>query len=84
VVNKEICLPYSGERDCRLCFEECRSAGYNAIQMRQIELNVGDIPPEAMPGSGFDSFEARMEMGRIDVPFIDRDACVGCGLCEYR
>ena len=83
-INVGTCLPHSGERDCRLCFEECKAAGYNAIQMQQIELEVGDIPPGAMPGFGSDSASAQMEMSRIYAPFVDRDACVGCGLCEYR
>lgn len=83
-INTELCLPHTGERDCRLCFMECEAAGYNAIQMRQIELDVGDIPPGDMPGFGFDSVTARIEMSRIEAPFIDPDACVGCGLCEYR
>jgi len=82
-INVNNCLPHSGERDCHLCFQECQSAGYNAIEMRQIELDVGEIPPEAMPGFGFDSHRARMEMARIQAPFVKRDACVGCGLCEY-
>ena len=23
-------------------------------------------------------------MGSIEAPFVDPDACTGCGLCEYR
>ena len=23
-------------------------------------------------------------MSRIEAPFVERAACVGCGLCEYR
>ncbi len=84
VVNVNNCLPHSGERDCHICFEECKSAGYNAIQMQQIELDVGEIPPGAMPGFGSGSYSARVEMAHILAPFVKRDACVGCGLCEYR
>jgi NAD-dependent dihydropyrimidine dehydrogenase PreA subunit len=78
VINAKTCLCHAGERDCRLCFEECEAAGYHAIQMRPITLELGDIP------SGVFS-EAEMEaMGSIEAPFVDVNACTGCGLCEYR
>ncbi len=84
VVNTVTCLPHSGERDCRICFEECRAAGYNAIKMQPIELDIGDIAPEGLSEMEFEWLKTRLEMSRIEAPFIDRDACVGCGLCEYR
>ncbi|RPH32061.1 4Fe-4S binding protein, partial [bacterium] len=78
VINPKICLPHAGQRDCRLCFEECEAAGYHAIQMRQIKLALGDIPPGVFS-------EAQLEaMGSIEAPVVDADACTGCGLCEYR
>jgi len=78
VINTKTCLPHAGQRDCRLCFDECEAAGYHAIQMRQIELELGDIPPGVFS-------EVELEaMGSIEAPFVDLDACTGCGLCEYR
>lgn len=84
VINTETCLPHTGRRDCWLCFQECTAAGYNAVQMRQIELDMGDISPGDMSEPGFDSIRAYTEMSHILAPFIDPDACVGCGLCEHR
>lgn len=78
VVNKKICLPHAGQRDCRLCFEECEAAGYHAIQMRQIKLALGDIPPGVVSETELEA------MGSIEAPFVNSDACTGCGLCEYR
>jgi NAD-dependent dihydropyrimidine dehydrogenase PreA subunit len=78
VVNLKTCLPHRGERDCQLCFDECNAAGYKAIEMREIQLPVGKIPEGAFSA---DEIEA---MGRIRAPFVNADACVGCGLCEYR
>ena len=78
VINTKTCLAHAGQQDCRLCFEECRAAGYHAIQMRQVKLELGDIPPGVFS-------EAELEaMGSIEGPFVDSDACTGCGLCEYR
>lgn len=77
-VNTRTCLPHAGERDCRLCFEACKDAGYHAIRMREIPLEVGDVPPGAVSD---DELEA---MGRIEAPFVHRDACTGCGQCENR
>jgi NAD-dependent dihydropyrimidine dehydrogenase PreA subunit len=46
--------------------------------MRRIKLELGDIPP------GVVSEEELEAMGSIEAPFVDSDACIGCGLCEYR
>jgi NAD-dependent dihydropyrimidine dehydrogenase PreA subunit/Fe-S-cluster-containing hydrogenase component 2 len=78
VINTKICLPHAGQRDCRLCFEECEAAGYHAIQMRRIKLALGDIPPGVVSETELEA------MGSIEAPFVDSGACTGCGLCEYR
>lgn len=78
VVDTRVCLPHRGERDCRVCFDECEAAGYHAIEMRAIKLEMGHVPEGAV------SEEQLEEMGRIDAPFVDGKKCVGCGLCEYR
>jgi len=78
VVDRATCLPHTGQRDCRLCYEECLAAGYHAIEMRPIRLALGDIPEGT-----FSEMELQ-EMSRIEAPFVRRGACVGCGLCEFR
>jgi NAD-dependent dihydropyrimidine dehydrogenase PreA subunit len=78
VIDAERCLPRRGKQDCDLCYVECNAAGYHAIEMRPMRLAVGDVPAGAV------SEEELEEMGRIAVPFVKPDACVGCGLCEYR
>jgi len=77
-VDRAACLAHTGRQDCRLCYEECAAAGYDAIEMRTIRLELGDIPEGT-----FSEMELE-EMSRIDAPFVRADACVGCGLCEYR
>ena len=78
VINADLCLPRRGERDCRLCYEECRAAGYDAIEMRRIPLATGDVPAGAFAPSELEA------MAFIEAPFVNSMACVGCGLCEYR
>ncbi len=78
VVDTITCLPHRGERDCQLCFDECAAAGYHAIEMREIQLQIGEVPPGAVSP---DELEA---MGKIRAPFVLAEACIGCGLCEYR
>jgi len=77
-IDARICLPHAGARDCRLCFDECEAAGYRAIAMREIKLPIGEIPDGL-----FSDLEIEA-MSHIQAPFIVREACVGCGLCEYR
>jgi NAD-dependent dihydropyrimidine dehydrogenase PreA subunit len=78
VIDSKTCLPHRGERDCQLCYQECEAAGYHAIQMRTIQLPVGEVPAGAVSQMELE------EMARIEAPFVDAAACVGCGLCEYR
>lgn len=78
VIDTKTCLPQRGERDCRLCYDECAAAGYNAIEMRPIKLAVGETPPPGMSEADLE------EMASINSPFVNAAACIGCGLCEYR
>jgi len=78
VINIKTCLAHTGKQECRLCFDECQAAGYRAIEMRPIELEL-DAIPEGM----FSDVELEA-MRSIEAPFVDTDACMGCGLCEYR
>ena len=71
-------IRYRGERDCRLCYEECEAAGYQAIRMERIELKIGVAPGMALSQDQID------EMSHIEAPVVDGEKCVGCGLCEYR
>jgi len=77
-IDTSICLPHCGEEDCRLCVDECAAAGYDAIEMRQIKLDIGEIEEGA-----FSDMEIEA-MSKIEAPFVIADKCVGCGLCEYR
>ena len=82
VVNTQTCLPFNDENreDCNLCFLECEQAGYHAIEMRPIELDVDreELELQGLPESIID------EMSRILAPFVDAGKCVGCGICTYR
>lgn len=78
ILDPNSCLPHRGERDCQLCFDECNAAGYRAIEMRTVKLPVGSIPEGTFSP---DEIEA---MSSIIVPVVKADACIGCGLCEYR
>ncbi|MGB2819947.1 MAG: 4Fe-4S dicluster domain-containing protein, partial [Phycisphaerae bacterium] len=77
-VDAAVCLAHTGQRDCRLCHEECKAAGYDAIEMRYVPLEIGEIP------EGTFSEQELEEMSRIKAPFVKPEACVGCGLCEFR
>jgi ferredoxin len=80
-VNTETCLPYRGQdrAACNLCHVECQQAGYDAITMREIQIEMDSPPPEGM----FSDMELQA-MSRILAPVVDPAACVGCGICQYR
>ncbi len=77
-IDAKTCLPHRGESDCDLCYRECVAAGYDAIEMRPIRLEVGSVPEGALPAEQIE------QMGTILAPFVVAGACVGCGLCESR
>jgi len=70
-VNQQMCLPYAGREACQLCVDECRVAGYDAIEFIRVgsELDQGGKPVE--------------DSGRL-APVVRADRCVGCGLCQMR
>jgi NAD-dependent dihydropyrimidine dehydrogenase PreA subunit len=80
-VDPDTCLPFrqSDRRECDVCFVECRQAGYEAIELREIEIQLDPPPPEGM----FSELEL-FAMTRIRAPFVNAEACVGCGICQYR
>ena len=71
VVEKQTCLPYTGKEECQICVDECRKAGYNAIEFMRVgtELDENGMPIDE---SGFLA------------PVVLPDKCVGCGLCQTR
>lgn len=81
-IDPDTCLPFREDQrrqDCNLCYTECQQAGYDAIEMREIRIELNPPPPDGMFS------EAELEaMSRIRVPVVEADACVGCGICQYR
>jgi len=71
IVNERTCLPYAGREDCRMCVDECRAAGYNAIEFVRV-------------GGEFDTDGAPVEGSGYLAPVVLVDKCVGCGLCQMR
>ena len=71
VVDETLCLPYAGSGQCRLCMEECKAAGYDAIEFVRVGGDMDD-QGQPVPGSG------------LLAPVVLTDRCVGCGLCQMR
>lgn len=67
----DTCLPLAGREACQLCVDECRAAGYDAIEFQRVHptLDEKGLPVD---GSGFLA------------PVVLADRCVGCGLCQTR
>ncbi len=71
VVNERTCLPYAGTEQCQLCVDECRMAGYEAIEFLLVNSEI-DEQGRPLEGTGFLA------------PVVLEDKCVGCGLCQMR
>ncbi len=81
-IDPVACLPFRKDalrQDCDLCYVECQQAGYDAIEMQEIRIELNPPPPEGM----FSEVELEA-MSRIRAPVVNADACVGCGICQYR
>ncbi|MBP7050274.1 MAG: 4Fe-4S binding protein [Phycisphaerae bacterium] len=70
-VDRGTCLPHAGRDACQLCVDECRMAGYNAIEFIRVG---GETDERGDPIEG---------SGRL-APVVRDDRCVGCGLCQMR
>ncbi len=71
IVDPHACLPYAGRGDCQLCADECKAAGYRAIEFVRVGT-VSDADGRPIPDTGFLA------------PVVLADECVGCGLCQTR
>lgn len=65
------CLPLAGVDICQLCVDECKAAGYHAIEFMRVHPKL-DESGQPIEGSGFSA------------PVVLDDKCVGCGLCQTR
>ncbi len=70
-VNGETCLPFAGREACQMCVDECKAAGYNAIEFVRVHPKL-DEQGMPVPDTGFLA------------PVVLPDLCVGCGLCQTR
>ncbi len=70
-VDRITCLPHAGREACQLCVDECRMAGYNAIEFGRVGGQVDE------------KGEPREDSGYL-APVVREDRCVGCGLCQMR
>jgi ferredoxin len=71
IIDRETCLPVVGKEECQLCFDECQTAGYDAIEFMRVGTEI-DALGQPIEGSGFLA------------PVILPEKCVGCGLCQTR
>jgi len=69
IVNERTCLPFANRQACRACVDECKEAGYDAIEFVRVHTQVDDAG---------DPIEGSSQ----DAPVVLADKCVGCGLCQ--
>jgi polyferredoxin len=77
-IDVAACLSHKGVEFCDHCFHVCEAAGYRAIEMREVKLEIGDIPEGVLSDIEIE------EMSSVTAPFVDGKRCVGCGQCENR
>lgn len=70
-IDRSTCLPWAGTGECELCADECRAAGYDAIEFERVGVVVDE---DGFPTEG---------SGRR-APVMVAERCVGCGLCQSR
>jgi ferredoxin len=80
VIDTATCLGHAGIEECRVCYEVCQRAGYDAIQLHEIELEI-HLSEAERANMSFDFIE---QASHILAPVVDASRCVGCGQCENR
>jgi len=71
IVDERTCLPFANREPCQLCVDECKAAGYDAIEFTRVHT-VADSHGNPVEGTGHLA------------PVVLADKCVGCGLCQTR
>lgn len=71
VVNQRTCLPHSGREPCQMCVDQCRDAGYKAIEFLHVHVEL-------------DEYGLPVEDSGFLAPVVVAEKCVGCGLCQSR
>lgn len=71
VIDETTCLPLAGMEACQMCVDECRAAGYNALEFIRVGVET-DEAGAPIEGTGFTA------------PVVVPEKCVGCGLCQTR
>ena len=71
VVNPRTCLPHAGREACQMCVDDCRAAGYDAIEFVRVGVET-DADGRPVEGSG------------LAAPVVVPEKCNGCGLCQSR
>lgn len=71
VVDLQTCFPHAGTKECRLCKDDCDSAGYAAIEFQPVHFQT-DASGVPLDGTGFFA------------PRVLAERCVGCGICQSR
>jgi ferredoxin len=69
VVDEATCLPFANRQACQECVDECKKAGYDAIEFTRVHTEM-DEAGKPIEGSGHIA------------PVVLPDKCVGCGLCQ--
>ncbi|MBN1975515.1 MAG: 4Fe-4S binding protein [Sedimentisphaerales bacterium] len=70
-VDKSSCLAHCKTQECGLCVEECKAAGYNALEYIRV-------------GIQYDNWGMPIEDSGFLAPVVIEEKCVGCGLCQVK
>ena len=70
-VDKSTCLAHCKKQECGLCVEECKAAGYNALEYIRV-------------GIEYDNWGIPIEDSGFLAPVVIEEKCVGCGLCQVK
>ncbi|MBN2591059.1 MAG: 4Fe-4S binding protein [Sedimentisphaerales bacterium] len=70
-VDKSTCLAHCKKQECGLCVEECKAAGYDALEYIRV-------------GIEYDNWGTPIEDSGFLAPVVIEEKCVGCGLCQVK
>jgi ferredoxin len=70
-IDEQRCLPWADGRECFVCEEMC-PLPEKAIQLHEQPAGAGRGPAVAA------------QAGPVRVPHVNRELCIGCGICEYQ
>jgi Pyruvate/2-oxoacid:ferredoxin oxidoreductase delta subunit len=78
-IDTDRCIPWADQEGCIVCEEMCPIPD-KAIYLEEVEI----LHDKAIYLEEVEILHDSGEISVLQLPHVDRELCIGCGVCEYK